>query len=108
MAPDQLRHHLGVRPRTVNLEDRIVDDDHAVEAVADRVLREVIDPVSQQDTGQGRGPQVREAPAFADELHAHVSQSLLPVLEEYPHPADMGLVFEDVAVRYSAISRSAI
>src|SRR5206468_913319 len=81
VAPDQLRHHLGVRPRTVNLEDRIVDDDHAVQAVADRMLREVVDSVSQEDSGQRRRPQVREAPAFADQLHAHVSQSLLAVLE---------------------------
>src|SRR5437899_3313260 len=107
VAPDQLRHHLRVRPRTVDLEDRIVDDDHAVQAVADRMLREVVDSVSQEDSGQRRRPQVREAPAFADQLHAHVSQSLLPVLEEHPHPAEMGLVLEDVAVRHRAITRSA-
>src|SRR5213594_2292198 len=108
VTANQLGHHLGVRSRTVNLEDWIVDDDHAVQAVADRVLREVVDSVSQEDAGQGRRPQVREAPAFADQLHAHVSQSLLAVLEEHPHPAEMGLVLEDVAVRHRAITRSAI
>src|SRR5437899_154223 len=86
----------------------LLRDDLAVQAVADGVLREVVDPVSQQHPGQGRRPQVREAPTFADELHADVSQSLLPVLEEHPHPAEMGLVLEDVAVRHSAITRSAI
>src|SRR5439155_810629 len=74
----------------------------------DCVLRELVDAVSQQNPGQGRAPQIRQPTAFADQLHAHIPESLLPVLEEHPHPAEMGFVLEDVAVRHGTITRSAI
>ena len=54
VTPDQLGHHLGIRPGRVGLEDRIVHYDYAVETVADCVPREIVDPVSREDPRQRR------------------------------------------------------
>src|SRR5207245_6168302 len=60
-TPDELRHDLGVRSRSVALEERIVDDDHAVQSVAEGVRSEIVDSVSEEDAGERRVPQVRDA-----------------------------------------------
>src|SRR6266566_3213016 len=75
VPPDQLGHDLCVRPRSVDLEERVLHDDHAVEAVA-------------------------------DQLHGDVAQPVLPVLEEHPDAAEVGLVLQEVGVRHVAITRS--
>src|SRR6266571_9157678 len=108
VPPDELRHDLGVWSRSVDLEERIVDDDHAVQSVAERVRSEIVDSASKEDARERRVPQIRDATTFADQLNADVPKSLLTVLEEHPHPVEMGLVFEDVDVRHDETTPSAI
>src|SRR2546426_2053941 len=108
VPPDQLRHDLGVGPRPVDLEERIVDDNHAVQPVPERVRREIVDSIPEEDAGERRVPQIRDAAPFADQLNADVPKALLPVFEEHPHSMEMGLVLEDMDVRHGEITRSAI
>src|SRR6266568_316849 len=107
VVANELRHHLGIRPRAVDPEHRVVDDDHSIEAVADRMVSERIDVVAREDSGERRPTQVREPPALADQLHGDIAEALLAVLQEHPDPAEMGLVLEDVAVRHPGITPSA-
>src|SRR5256886_1819458 len=108
VPPDELRHHLSVRTRSVDLEDRIVHDDHPIEAVADRLLGERVHAFSGEDSGEGRAAQVSEPPPFADQLCAHVAEVSRASLQEDPHTAEVGLVLESMAVRHGAITRSRI
>src|SRR5439155_17043020 len=93
---------------SVDLEDRIVHDDHPIEAVADRLLGERVHAFPGEDSGEGRAAQVREPPPFADQLCAHVAEVPRASLQEDPHPAEVGLVLEPMAVRHGAITRSRI
>src|SRR3989475_8020630 len=108
LLPDQLGHHLRVRPRTIDLQHRIVHDDHAVEAVPDRSFCERVDAVAGQDPGEGRAPEIGEASSSPDELRAHVAEPARPPLQEHPDPAEVGLVLERMAVRHGATTRSRI
>src|SRR5438552_1127359 len=108
VPPDELRHHLGVRTRSIDLEDRIVHDNHAIEAVADRLLGERVHAVPWEDSGEGCPPQVGEPPPFADQLRAHVAEVPRASLQEDPHPAEVGLILQPMAVRYGTITRSRI
>src|SRR5437879_9227173 len=108
LPPDQLGHHLRVRPRTVDFQHRIVHDDHTVEAVPDRSFSERVDAVAGQDPGEGRAPEIGESSSLADQLRAHVAEPARPSLQEHPDPAEMGLVLEHMAVRHWATTRSRI
>src|SRR5207245_4038843 len=81
VPPDQLRHDLGVGPRPVDLEERIVDDNHAVQPVPERVRREIVDSIPEEDAGERRVPPIRDATTFAAPLTASVSNAPLPVCE---------------------------
>ncbi len=108
VPPDELCHDLRVWPRPVDLEERIVDDDHAVQSVAQGIRREIVDPIPEKDAGERRVPQIRDAAPFTNQLNAHIPDALLPVFEEDPDPMEMGLVLEDMDVRHGEITRSAI
>src|SRR2546423_3711980 len=86
LPPDQLGHHLRVRPRTINLQHRIVHDDHTVEAVPDRSFCERVDAVAGQDPGEGRASEVGEPSSLADQLRAHVAEPPPPPPPAHPHP----------------------
>ena len=68
VAVDEGRHHLRERPGAVDLEERVVHDDHAVEPIANRVPREGLDAVPGEDARQRHAPPVRDAAALPDEL----------------------------------------
>src|SRR5947208_5708760 len=108
LPPDQLGHHLRVRPRTVDLQHRIGHDDHTVEAVPDRSFCKRVDAVAGQDPGEGRSPEIGESSSFADQLRAHVAEPARPSLQEHPDPVEMRLVLEHMAVRHGTTTRSRI
>src|SRR5256885_7457995 len=108
LPPDQLGHHLRVRPRTTDLQHRIVHDDHTVEAVPDRSFCERVDAVAGQDPGEGRAPEIGESSSLADQLRAHVAEPAPPSLQEHPRPVEMGLVLEHKAVRHGTTTPSRI
>src|SRR5207302_7258013 len=108
LPPDQLGHHLRVRPRTIDLQHRIIHDDHTVEAVPNRSFCKRVDAVAGQDPGEGRPPEIGESSSLADQLRAHVAELARPSLQEHPDPAEMGLVFEHMAIRHGVTTRSRI
>src|SRR5207247_10055615 len=75
-------------------------------ASSDGVPRQGVHGSSAHDATQARAPEVREPTALAEQLHGDVAQSVLPVLEEHPGAAEVGLVLREVAVRHVAITRS--
>ncbi len=56
VPPDQLRHDLRVWSGPVNLEERIVDDDHAVQSIAECIRCKNVDPIPEEDAGEHRVP----------------------------------------------------